>query len=187
QTCALPISVTLLALAAITFVAVLGAEVLISVYAGEWTGNQRDVAVTLTRFLLLQIFFIGASGVVRSRLNSRQRFGAPMWAPVVNNLTIIAMALLFLRIAGPGRTPDDITDGQVALLRLGATAGQTLQALILALSLWRAGFRWRPRPGLRGSGLGEPVRNAGWVIVCALVAPISLLVSTNVPPRAGAR
>lgn len=180
-------TVTLLALAAITFVAVLGAEVLISVYAGEWTGNQRDVAVTLTRFLLLQIFFIGASGVVSSMLNSRQRFGAPMWAPVVNNLTIIAMALLFLRIAGPGRTPDDITDGQVALLGLGATAGQTLQALILALSLWRAGFRWRPRLGLRGSGFGEAVRNAGWMMVYAVVAQISLLVSTNVATRAGAR
>ncbi|TDC62801.1 murein biosynthesis integral membrane protein MurJ [Actinomadura sp. GC306] len=180
-------TVTLLALAAITFVAVIGAQVLITVYAGEWTGNQREVAVTLARFLLLQIFFIGASGVISSMLNSRQRFGAPMWAPVVNNLTIIATAVLFLWIAGPGRTPDDITDGQVALLGLGATAGQLLQALILAWSLWRAGFRWRPRLGLRGSGFGEAVRNAGWMMVYAVVAQISLLVSTNVATRAGAR
>ncbi|WP_243712539.1 murein biosynthesis integral membrane protein MurJ [Actinomadura sp. 6K520] len=180
-------TVTLLALAAITFVAVLGAQFLITVYAGGWTGNQRDVAVTLARFLLLQIFFIGASGVVSSMLNSRERFGAPMWAPVVNNLTIIATAVLFLWIAGPGRTPGDITDGQVALLGLGATAGQLLQALILAWSLWRAGFRWRPRLGLRGSGFGEAMRNAGWMMVYAVVAQISLLVSTNVATRAGAR
>ncbi|MGP4024282.1 murein biosynthesis integral membrane protein MurJ [Actinomadura sp. 3N407] len=180
-------TVTLLALAAITFVAVLASQFLITVYAGEWTGNQREVAVTLTRFLLLQIFFIGASGVASAMLNSRQRFGAPMWAPVVNNLSIITTALLFLWIAGPGRTPDDITDGQVALLGLGATAGQILQALILTWALWWAGFRWRPRLGLRGSGFGEAMRNAGWMMVYAVVAQISLLVSTNVATRAGAR
>ena len=83
------------------------------------------------------------------------------------------------------RTPDDITDGQVAP-SAGATAGHA-QALILALSLWRAGFRWRPRLGLRGSGFGEAVRNAGWMMVYAVVAQISLLVSTNVATRAGAR
>ncbi|XRQ16321.1 murein biosynthesis integral membrane protein MurJ [Actinomadura welshii] len=180
-------TVALLALAAITLVAVLGAQFLITVYAGGWTGNQRDVAVTLTRFLLLQIFFIGASGVASAMLNSRQRFGAPMWAPVVNNLSIITTAVLFLWIAGPGRTVDDITDGQVALLGLGATAGQVLQALVLAWALWRAGFRWRPRLGLRGSGFGEAMRNAGWMMVYAVVAQISLLVSTNVATRAGAR
>ncbi|TDC75096.1 murein biosynthesis integral membrane protein MurJ [Actinomadura sp. 7K507] len=180
-------TVTLLALAAITLLAVLGAQVLITVYAGEWTGNQREVAVTLARFLLLQIFFVGASGVISSMLNSRQRFGAPMWAPVVNNLSIITTALLFLWTAGPGRTPDGITDGQVALIGLGATAGQILQALVLTWALWRAGFRWRPRLDLRGSGFGEAMRNAGWMMVYAVVAQISLLVSTNVATRAGAR
>ncbi|HEY8480053.1 MAG TPA: murein biosynthesis integral membrane protein MurJ [Spirillospora sp.] len=181
------VTATLLALAVITAVAVLGAQVLITVYAGEWTGNQREVAVTLTRFLLLQIFFIGASGVVSALLNSRQRFGAPMWAPVVNNLTIITTAVLFLWIAGPGRTPDDITDGQVVLLGLGATTGQVLQALILVFSLWRAGFRWRPRLDLRGSGFGEAVRNAGWMMLYAVIAQVGLLVSTNVATRAGVR
>ena len=39
-----------------------------------------------------QIFFYGMSSLIGAILNTRGRFAAPMWAPVVNNLVVIASA-----------------------------------------------------------------------------------------------
>ncbi|MDA0565299.1 murein biosynthesis integral membrane protein MurJ [Streptomonospora sp. S1-112] len=180
-------TVMLLVLAVITVVAIAAAELLIRLYAGEFTSGQHDAATLLARFLLGQIFFIGASGIASAMLNSRNRFGAPMWAPVLNNLVIIAVGAMFLVVAGPGSTPETITDGQLTLLGLGTTCGQVVQALVLLWALFAAGFRWRPRLDLRGSGLGEAVRTAAWMMLYIGVAQAGLLVTTNVATRAGVR
>ncbi|GAA1107475.1 murein biosynthesis integral membrane protein MurJ [Nocardiopsis composta] len=177
----------LLVLFVITLVAILASEWLIRIYAGEFGDRQHEVAVYLARFLLAQIFFIGASGIASSMLNARNRFAAPMWTPVLQNLVIIGVGLMFLQVAGPGSTPESVTESQLTLLGAGTTAGQVLQTAILAWSLWRAGFRWRPRLDLRGAGLGEPVRTAGWMMLYIGIVQAGLLVTTNVATRAGVR
>ncbi|TDD70582.1 murein biosynthesis integral membrane protein MurJ [Actinomadura rubrisoli] len=181
------LSVVLLALAVLTAAAVLAADQLISLYAGGYTGRQREVAVLLTRLLLPQIFFIGVSGLASTMLNVRHRFGAPMWAPVANNLITMAAALAFLWVAGRGRTPGTVTDGQLALLGLGSAFGTAAQGVLLAWTLWSAGFRWRPRLDLRGSGFGEAVRTAAWMLLYIVVAQGGVLVTANVATRAGER
>ncbi|TDQ55524.1 murein biosynthesis integral membrane protein MurJ [Actinorugispora endophytica] len=181
-------TVMLLGLLAVTVLASLAAPWLISLYAGEFRGDQYDVSVYLARFLLAQIFFIGASGIASAMLNTRDRFGAPMWAPVLNNLVIITVGLLFLFVvAGPGRTPETVGQQGLTLLGLGTTAGQVLQCAVLLWALRAAGFTWRPRLDLRGSGLGEAVRTASWMMLYIGVAQAGLLVTTNVATRAGAR
>ena len=53
--------------------------------------------------------------------------------------------------------PTDVdwwTTGQMALLAGTATLGVVAQAVVLVLPLRRTGFRYRPRWGLRGAGLG---------------------------------
>ncbi len=179
------VTLMLLALFALTLVSVLIAEWFIRIYAGGFSGAQYDVSVVLARYLVLQIFFIGASGLASAMLNARNRFGAPMWAPVVNNVVIIGICLWFLSIAGPGRTPDTITSGEIALLGLGTAVGQVVQAAVLVWALWAAGFRWRPRLDLRGSGLGEAAGAASWMMLYIVVAQVGALVSTNVATRAG--
>ncbi|WP_433336063.1 murein biosynthesis integral membrane protein MurJ [Spirillospora sp. CA-294931] len=172
------------ALGVLTVAAVLAADWLVTLYARSYDGRQREVAVLLTRLLLPQIFFIGVSGVASSLLNVRHRFGAPMWAPVVNNLVTIGAALLFLWIAGRGRTVDTVTDGQLVLIGAGSAAGTVLQGVILAWMLWSAGFRWRPRLDLRGSGFGEAARAAVWMLVYIVIAQLCVLVTLNVVNRA---
>ncbi|GAB3446592.1 hypothetical protein GCM10027570_18130 [Streptomonospora sediminis] len=178
-------TVILLVLGVITLAAIAAAELLIHLYAGEFTGPQHEAATLLARFLLGQIFFIGASGIASAMLNSRNKFGAPMWAPVLNNLVIISVGVMFLLITGTGTTPESVSAGQLTLLGLGTTLGQVLQALVLVWALFAAGFRWRPRLDLRGSGLGEAVRTAAWMMLYVGVAQAGLLVTTNVATRAG--
>lgn len=177
----------MLALLLITVLAILAAELLIRLYASEFEGQQHEVAVYLARFLLAQIFFIGGSGVVSAMLNARGHLISPMWAPVLNNLTIIGVAILFLSVAGSGSTPESITGGQIAMLGLGTTLGQAIQCAILLFALWRAGFSWRPRLDLRGSGMGEAMRAASWMMMYIGVAQVGMLISTNVANSAGVR
>ncbi len=179
------VTLMLLALFGLTLVSVLIAEWFIRIYAGGFSGAQYDVSVILARYLVLQIFFIGASGLASAMLNARNRFGAPMWAPVVNNVVIIGICLWFLSIAGPGRTPDTVTQSELALLGLGTALGQVVQAAVLLWALWAAGFRWRPRLDIRGSGLGEAAGAASWMMLYIVVAQVGALVSTNVATRAG--
>ncbi len=179
------VTLMLLALFVLTLVSVLIAEWFIRIYAGGFSGAQYEVSVILARYLVLQIFFIGASGLASAMLNARNKFGAPMWAPVLNNVVIIGVCLWFLSLAGPGRTPDTITSGELALLGLGTAVGQVVQAGVLVWALAAAGFRWRPRLDLRGSGLGEAASAASWMMLYIVVAQVGALVSTNVATRAG--
>ncbi|MFV2195517.1 murein biosynthesis integral membrane protein MurJ [Nocardiopsis sp. LOL_012] len=178
----------LAALLAITVLSVLLAEWFIRIYAGGFEGAQFEVSVILARYLVLQIFFIGASGIASAMLNARNRFGAPMWAPVLNNLVIIAVCGWFLSLTVADPTPEGLLaePGMLMLLGLGTALGQVVQAVVLLWALAAAGFRWRPRLDLRGAGLGEAAGAATWMMLYIVVAQAGALVSTNVATRAGA-
>ncbi|GAB3724244.1 hypothetical protein GCM10028793_64300 [Nocardiopsis oceani] len=178
-------TVALIALLVLASAAVLAAEPLIRLYAGEFTDVQYDVAVLFARFLLAQIFFIGLSGVSSAMLNTRGRFGAPVWAPVLNNVVIICVGLSFIAVSGTGATVGTVTDTQVVLLGLGSAGAMALQALVLQWALWAAGFRWRPRLDLRGSGLGEALSAAGWMFALVCTMQAGFLVTANIANRAG--
>ncbi|MDX6346454.1 MAG: putative peptidoglycan lipid flippase, partial [Streptomyces sp.] len=70
---------------------VLGAPLLVRMMASKFAQDpaQFDVAVTLTRYCLPTIFFMGLHVVMGQILNARGRFGAMMWTPVLNNIVII--------------------------------------------------------------------------------------------------
>ncbi|KIH98755.1 virulence factor MviN [Streptomonospora alba] len=176
----------LIVLFAVTALAILAAGPIVGLYLGDSSPRQVEVSVYLARFLLAQIFFVGLSGLISAMLNSRNRFGAPVWAPVLNNLVIIGVGLMFLWVAGAGRTVDSVTQGELVLLGAGTSSGMALQAAVLLVAVWRAGFRWRPRLDLRGSGLGEALRSAGWMFVYTLMTQLGLLITANVVNRAGA-
>ncbi len=175
-----------LVLLVITGLAIAAAGPLTRLYLGDADPRQAEVAVYLARFLLAQIFFVGLSGLVSGMLNTRNRFGSPVWAPVLNNLVVIAVGGLFLWAAGAGRTVETVTDGELVLLGAGTTAGMAVQTVVLLGSLWRSGFRWRPRLDLRGSGLGEAMRSAGWMFLYTCMTQLGFLITANVVNRAGA-
>ena len=169
-----------LALLVVTTVAILAAEALIWLYGSRFTPVQFETSVYLARFLLSQIFFVGLSGLLSAMLNTRGKFGAAVWAPVLNNVVIMAVAAMFLIMAGPGKTPETVTNTELTLLGAGTAAGMALQALVLFIALTRTGYRWRPRLDLRGSGLGEALRSAGWMMLYTLLTQAGLWITTNI-------
>ncbi|MEV6955977.1 murein biosynthesis integral membrane protein MurJ [Streptomyces sp. NPDC051183] len=170
------------ALVALTAVAVLAAPLIVSAYT-DYSGAQASTTVALARYCLPQILFYGLFTLLGQVLNARGRFGAMMWTPVLNNLVIIGVFGLFLYVSHDAA--DGLTAGETRLLGLGTTAGIVIQALALIPSLRAARFRWRPRFDWRGSGLGRPLRNAGWLVMLVLTNQIAYWVVTRLSTTTG--
>jgi putative peptidoglycan lipid II flippase len=177
-----------LALGGITVLATLAAAPLTSLY-GHGIGNAATYHLTVifAYFFLPQIFFYGVSSLAGAILNARGRFGAPMWTPVINNMVVIGVGVLFMVTAGVNRTPQDISSGEIALLGIGTTLGIILQTAALVPSLRRVGFRWRPRFDFRRSEVSEIGRMGGWMFGYVGTTQLAFLVTARVANAAGAR
>ncbi len=170
-------SAVAIVLVVITVVAVLAAPWLVQLYGKDWSNRDVEVATAFARFLLPQIFFYGLFTVVSQILNTRGRFGPPMFAPVVNNIVIIVTASLFLFVTTTETTTRTVTDGEIALLGIGTTLGAVLQAAVLWPALRAAGLRLRFRTDLKGAGLGKAWTLARWTMALVLINQIGTLVA----------
>jgi putative peptidoglycan lipid II flippase len=161
-----------------TVLAVIAAPLLTALYAGA--GDSAHLTTVFAWLLLPEIFFYGLGAMFGAVLNTRGVYGPPAWAPVLNNLVVIATAGLFLAAPGP-RVPDvhTITTAQVLVLGGGTTLGIVVQAFVLLPALGRAGFRWKWRLDVRGSRLGEAGSLAGWVLGYVVVSQVGYVVVTR--------
>jgi putative peptidoglycan lipid II flippase len=180
-------TILLAALGVITAAAMALAPVLINLYAGKFSPDQHRIAVLFLLFFLPQIFFYGFAAVAGASLNSRGRFGAPMWTPVLNNLVVIVVLSAFMIITRRSLTPATITDGQVTFLGIGVTVGVAAQALGLIPAMRRMGFNFRPRFDFRRAELTSMWGMASWTLLYVMAQQVALLVYTNLANAAGAR
>jgi putative peptidoglycan lipid II flippase len=148
-----------------TVVGVVAAPWIIAIYNNHG-GPQRDLEVTFLRFFLPQIAFYGLGAAMSAVLNTRGRFGAPMFAPVLNNIVVIATLGIFMLLpSSPDLTPEAMTTAQTVTLAIGTTLGVAIMTVALLPSLRSSGFRWHPRLEWRDSGLAEAGRLGGWVLL----------------------
>ncbi len=154
-----------LALLAVTVVATLAAGPLVDLYAPTIHGPEHNLMVVWAYFFIPQIFFYGMSSLIMAILNTRGRFAAPMWTPVINNLVVIVVGGLYVVTVGLNKEPSTISAAGVRLLGIGTTLGVVAQTVALFPSLRAAGFRWRPTLGFRPAEVTEIGRMAGWMSV----------------------
>ena len=161
-----------LALLGVTVLATLLAGPLVHLYApsingppGSHLAAEHNLMVVWAYWFIPQIFFYGMSSLIGAILNTRGRFAAPMWAPVVNNLVVIAVGALYFVTVGVNKEPWTISPAGVQLLGIGTTLGVIAQTVALYPSLRAAGFRWRPTLGFRPGEVSEMGRMAGWMSV----------------------
>ena len=160
------------ALLVITVVATLLAEPLVYLYAptihgpaGSLNGTEHHLMVLWAYFFIPQIFFYGMSSLIAAVLNTRGRFAAPMWTPVINNVVVIVVGGLYAVMVGVGKSPQNISTFGVQLLGIGTTLGVVAQTVALIPSLRAAGFRWRPTLEFEPGEVSEMGRMAGWMTV----------------------
>ena len=98
----------------VTVVATLLSSPLVDLYAGGITGTPGTPAesaathhleVLFAYFFIPQIFFYGMDSLLGAILNTRGRFGANMWTPVINNVVVIIVGGVFYLVAGKNTDP----------------------------------------------------------------------------------
>ncbi len=180
------ITVTATILLILSAVAVIAAPWIVDLYTpDDYPQAEYELAVAFARLCLPQIFFYGLYTMLSQVLNARGRFGAPMFAPIANNVVAIATFLLFIGVAGTSAAADGVlTTDQVLLLGIGTTLGVVLQAVILLPLLSRAGYLWRPSFAWRDQGLGHAARLAAWTVGLVLVNQVAYLVITRFATQA---
>lgn len=136
-------------MALITVLGVVFAPVLVKIIsigfkdiAGKW-----DLTITLTRFMFPYIFLISLAALAMAILNSFHKFFVPAFTPVLFNLSIITLAVIF---AGRAKEPSYV-------FAAGVVIGGVLQLAFQLPFLWRHGMRFKPmlsftHPGIRKVG-----------------------------------
>ena len=133
--------------------------------AGSHLAAEHNLMVLWAYFFIPQIFFYGMSSLIGAILNTRGRFAAPMWTPVINNLVVIVVGGLYVVMVGLDKEPWNIPEVGVQILGIGTTLGVIAQTVALFPSLRAAGFRWRPTLEFRPGEVTEMGRMAGWMSV----------------------
>ncbi|MDQ1431558.1 MAG: putative peptidoglycan lipid flippase [Actinomycetota bacterium] len=177
-------TVAILALAAITVVGVVAAPWIVDLYTlnvhGRNVGAQQELATSLLRLFMPQMLFYGIVTLATAVLNARRRFLAAAFAPVLNNVVVIAVFLALPHIATSPLTVRGVLDDDalVLLIGLGTTAGVVVMALALLPPLGRLHLRLRFLPAWRHPAVSAMLRLSGWTVGYVVANQIALLVVT---------
>jgi putative peptidoglycan lipid II flippase len=158
-----------ISLLTVTVIGTIMAGPLVDLYAGNLGHSPSAVAehqemVLLAHFSMPQIFFFGMDSLLGAILNTRGRFGANMWTPVINNVVVITVVAFYVETVGLHKTPLTVSPFGVHLLGTGALLGILIQSIALMPVLRRAGFSMHLRFDFRRSELREIRRMAGWML-----------------------
>jgi putative peptidoglycan lipid II flippase len=186
------VTVASIALAVLTVVAIVAAPWIVRILTlspdeSVDAAQLRDVGTDLARLLLPQIFFYGMMALGSALLNARRRFFAPAWAPVLNNIVVIAVFIVVgLELSGE----PDLEDAQtiswlVPTLGLGSTAGIAVMTLALVPALRRARVRLRFRPDWRHPAVRKVLRLSAWTMGYVVANQVALLVIYNLTEPGG--
>ncbi len=182
-------TVTMTVLVAFTGVALVCTPLLARMFtigaSGREGAEQRHVVAVLVVCFMPQMVFYGFTALATALLNAHRRFVAAAYAPVLNNVVVIVMLVVFAARTSQHR--DAWTDalrvrnelGLQLLLGIGTTLVIVAMAAALVPALRRAGVHLRPVFAWRDAGVRTMVRLSGWTlgyVACNQVAQLFVLV-----------
>lgn len=176
------VTIAMVALVGATVVGIVIAPLLVRLYTLQVTGpsahDQRELATAWLRLFMPQILFYGFTAIATGLLNARRRFAAAAFAPILNNVVVIAIFMALPRLApGPITLSRVLDDPQLVLwIGLGTTAGIAAVALVLWPAVVRAGVRLRPLFAWRHAAVRTMFRLSGWTVGYVIANQIALWV-----------
>jgi murein biosynthesis integral membrane protein MurJ len=172
-------------LGALTVVFTVGAPLVMSIYTKDvWRApemaEQWRSLLLMSYLTMPQVFFYGVFFLIGQVLNAREKYGPMMWAPILNNVVAIATLGVYLAVWGTQTSKGmAFSDQQVWMLGIGSSLGIVAQTLILIPYLRMAGFSYRPRFDLKGTGLGQTFHVAKWMVGYVALTSLAQVVVTN--------
>jgi putative peptidoglycan lipid II flippase len=174
-------TVAFVTLGLLAIATVLAAPWIIRLYIHSGSPVERAeaqrVGGQLLAMFMPQIVFYGIGSVMTGLLNANRRFGVPMYAPILNNLVVMAVGLTFHAVVG-GRVPalGDLTGGEKLLLGLGTTLGVVAMTMVQWPFLRRIGFRYSFVWNLRDPALRKMARLSAFTVGYVITNQLGYLV-----------
>ncbi|MCH9640176.1 MAG: murein biosynthesis integral membrane protein MurJ [Actinomycetia bacterium] len=170
----------------VTLASTLAAPLLVDLMLGSEPLVNRPLTTAFAYLLLPQIIFYGLSSVFMAILNTRNIFGPPAWAPVVNN--VIAILTLGLYVLVPGELsidPVEMGNAKLLVLGIGTTLGVVAQAAVLFVAIRAQRISMRPLWGI-DARLKRFGMMALAMVLYVLISQIGLIVGNQIASAAAA-
>ena len=169
-----------------TLLSVAAAPLLVQLMLGRDPQVNEPLTAAFAYLLLPQVIFYGLSSVFMAILNTRNVFGPPAWAPVVNN--VVAIATLGAYLAAPGQLsvdPVQMGNAKLLVLGVGTTLGVVAQSLVLLVAIRRQRISLRPLWGI-DERLKRFGTMAAAMVFYVLISQIGLIVTNQIASTAAA-
>jgi putative peptidoglycan lipid II flippase len=177
------VTASMAALVAMTVLIVAAAPWIIDLFSSRVPGpegeRQHALATFFLRVFAPQVALFGAAAVAAGLLNAHGRFGPPTFAPVLNNLILIATFLVFAGVTA-GRPTEATVEADLGLkllLGAGATAAVAAMAAVNWSYVRGLRLRLRARLDLRHPAVRKIARLSMWTLFYVTVNAIGTAVS----------
>ena len=169
-----------------TVLSVAAAPLLVRLMLGRNPEVNESLTTAFAYLLLPQVLVYGLSSVFMAILNTRNIFGPPAWAPVVNN--VVAIATLGVYLAVPGELsvdPVEMGNAKLLVLGIGTTLGVFAQTAVLLVAIGRQHISLRPLWGL-DDRLKRFGTMAAAMVLYVLISQLGLVVGNQIASGAAA-
>ncbi len=169
-----------------TVVSVAAAPLLVRLMLGSDPQVNRSLTTAFAYLLLPQVIFYGLSSVFMAILNTRNVFGPPAWAPVINNVVAIVTLGMYLLVPGElSVNPVEMGNAKLLVLGIGTTLGVFAQTAVLLVAIRKERISLRPL-----WGLDDRLRRFGGMaaamVLYVLISQVGLVVGNRIASTAAA-
>lgn len=158
---------TVLVMLVLIALAVVYTKPLILILVPKLPSASIDLAVTLTRVMFIQTFFMAVNGMSLGILNSHRHFTSPAVGAIFYNLGIIVVGLAMAHRWG------------IMAFSVGVVLGSILNLAVQIPALRRAGIRYYPSLDLRDPGFRQIMVLMVPIVLGLSVTQINLFVNQN--------
>lgn len=163
-----------------TVLSVLCAPLLVRLMLGSDPKVNNPLTTAFAYLLLPQVLFYGLSSVFMAILNTRNVFGPPAWAPVVNNVVAIVTLGVFVLVPGEfSIDPPHMGTAKLLVLGIGTTLGVVAQAAVLCVAIRAERVSLRPLWGI-DARLKKFGTMAAAMVLYVLISQIGLIVGNQI-------
>jgi putative peptidoglycan lipid II flippase len=159
----------LIALGVTTLACWIASPLLVTIQTLKVSPEVRRQVMFFFLFFVPQIFLYGLSALAGGVLNARDRFTVVAFAPVVNNMVVIAALSAYRWLPGFG----------TAGLAVGTTLGVLAQAAVQYPSLKKAGWRYYPSVDFKNPAVVKIVKLSLPVLAYVIFNQLNLTVQNN--------
>lgn len=169
-----------------TILSVAAAPLLVDLMLGSDPLVNRPLTTAFAYLLLPQVVFYGLTSVYMAILNTRNVFGPPAWAPVLNNIVAILTLAVYLLVPGElSIDPVEMGNAKLLVLGIGTTLGVVAQAAVLIVAIRRERISLRPLWGV-DDRLKQFGMMALAMVLYVLISQIGLIVGNQIASAASA-